>query len=214
MILNLLQISDSFFPTGSFTHSYGLETLVQEGRIGNSDDLREFLEAVLRNQIGPCDLVFMQNSYRYIERAEEFSRLYSCFKTVPEFYTASLKIGKRLLAVASKFAGDEFLSSLVNKPIHYPLAFGVVCRILNISLKYTSLAFMYCSTVTLASAAIRLLPLGHDEAQKIIHSVKPVIEEVCRENEDRCIDDVWQFSPELEVAGFRHEKLYSRLFLS
>ena len=36
-LLNLLQISDSNFPTGSFSHSFGLETFIQEGQVTNKD---------------------------------------------------------------------------------------------------------------------------------------------------------------------------------
>ena len=34
----LLQLVDSAFPTGTFAHSLGLETYVQEGKITCSDD--------------------------------------------------------------------------------------------------------------------------------------------------------------------------------
>src|SRR5258707_1056352 len=41
-IVGLLQAGDSFYPTGSYAHSFGLEGLTQEGVVHNRDTLREF----------------------------------------------------------------------------------------------------------------------------------------------------------------------------
>ena len=42
-ITGLLQAGDSFYPTGSYAHSFGLEGLVQEGTIRDRATLRDFL---------------------------------------------------------------------------------------------------------------------------------------------------------------------------
>ena len=41
-LLQLLQIHDSAFPIGSYTHSYGMETFIQEDRIRTKEQLVEF----------------------------------------------------------------------------------------------------------------------------------------------------------------------------
>ena len=40
-LLALQQLTDSGFPSGAFTHSYGLEQLVREGRVKGADDVEE-----------------------------------------------------------------------------------------------------------------------------------------------------------------------------
>ncbi|HZA39159.1 MAG TPA: urease accessory protein UreF, partial [Actinomycetota bacterium] len=40
-LLYLLQVANGNFPTGSFSHSYGLETLAQEGRITDARSLAD-----------------------------------------------------------------------------------------------------------------------------------------------------------------------------
>src|SRR5438093_241797 len=42
-LCGLLQAGDSFYPTGSYAHSFGLEGLVQEGVIRDRETLREFI---------------------------------------------------------------------------------------------------------------------------------------------------------------------------
>src|SRR5687767_15824740 len=53
-LCGLLQTSDSFYPTGSYAHSFGLEGLVQEGVIRDRETLRTFLfhAAVPRSEEG------------------------------------------------------------------------------------------------------------------------------------------------------------------
>lgn len=200
-------------PTGSFAHSFGLETLVSNGRV-TKDNLKEYLNSMLKNQVGTCDLVFMIAANKNPDQAEELSKRYACHKSVPAFHTASLKIGKRLLMLGEKLTGNTYLKSLNEKHIHHPIAFGAVTNILDVPTDYVSNAFLYNWVANTTSAAIRLIPLGHDSAQKILHEIKETISQVYEENKNKTIDDAWQFTPETEIAGLEHEKLYTKLFLS
>ena len=62
--LAMMQLSDSFFPTGSFTLSHGLETLVQTGKIQSVQDLQIFLQLLLRNKVGVTDVVALIHSHQ------------------------------------------------------------------------------------------------------------------------------------------------------
>ena len=62
--LVLMQLADSFFPSGSFTLSHGLEYLIQAGKLKQPEDLVVFLQLLLRNKIGTCDLVALIYGYR------------------------------------------------------------------------------------------------------------------------------------------------------
>src|SRR6186713_2356297 len=42
-LLGLLQAGDSFYPTGSYAHSFGLEGLVQENVVRDRATLRDFI---------------------------------------------------------------------------------------------------------------------------------------------------------------------------
>ena len=53
----LLQINDTLFPIGSYTHSFGLESYVQLGKIKNKYDARDYLKAYLHTQMLYTDLL-------------------------------------------------------------------------------------------------------------------------------------------------------------
>ncbi len=213
MDLRLLQLSDSMFPIGSLGHSFGLETLVSKGSV-TKDNFQEYLSSMLMSQVGPCDLVFMLNAHAKIENAERLSIICGCHKPVPEFYNASLKMGRRLIQVGFRLTGDSRLKELSGKNIHHAVAFGAVSRAMGISKKNAAYGFLYNWTAGAVSAAIRLMPLGHDAAQEIIYGMGDTIVFVYEENKNKSAGDAWQFTPGSEIAGLEHSKLYTRLFLS
>ena len=209
----ILQISDSMFPLGGLAHSFGLETLVAEGRVGR-ENLEAYLKAMLASQAGPCDLVFMLAALRDPEDAERLSGLYGCHKPVPELSAASLSMGRRLAKLGYRLTGDARLDALAEKDIHHAVAFGVVAAAMNIGEEDAACGFLYNWLAGAASAAIRLMPLGHDAAQVMIYSLGEDIRRAYQENRDKEPSDAWQFSPESEMAGMAHEKQFRRLFLS
>jgi len=63
--LSLLQLSDSFFPTGLYTMSNGLETVFSEKKIVGIDDLYELIKTNIKQQIGPADCVALACAYDF-----------------------------------------------------------------------------------------------------------------------------------------------------
>ncbi|EJW19656.1 urease accessory protein UreF [Paenibacillus alvei DSM 29] len=49
--LALFQLCDSNFPTGAFSHSYGLETYIQEDRVRDQDTFAEWLDTYIHEQL-------------------------------------------------------------------------------------------------------------------------------------------------------------------
>ncbi|XP_049519687.1 uncharacterized protein LOC119445919 isoform X2 [Dermacentor silvarum] len=62
-LLNLLQISDSAFPTGSFAHSAGLEVAYQRGFLTTSEKVEKFLLASVEN-VGSFSVPFVREAYK------------------------------------------------------------------------------------------------------------------------------------------------------
>ena len=61
--LGVMQLSDSFFPTGIFATSNGLEFLFTEKKIKGMIDLIEMIRINIIQQIGPSDCVALANAF-------------------------------------------------------------------------------------------------------------------------------------------------------
>lgn len=62
--LRLLQLADSAFPSGAYTLSHGLETLVQAGIVADRDALAEFIDVQLGAKLARSDLVALIAAHR------------------------------------------------------------------------------------------------------------------------------------------------------
>ncbi|KAL1478248.1 hypothetical protein MTO96_016432 [Rhipicephalus appendiculatus] len=78
-LLNLLQISDSAFPTGSFAHSAGLEAAYQRGFLTTSEKVEKFLLASTEN-VGSFSIPFVREAHQVVDRP----RSHSCSGSPPE----------------------------------------------------------------------------------------------------------------------------------
>ena len=63
----ILQINDSLFPIGSYSHSYGLETYIQKGIVHDEKTAERYLRMKLRYSFMYTDLLAVKLSYGSIQ---------------------------------------------------------------------------------------------------------------------------------------------------
>jgi len=115
--LSLMQISDSFFPTGLYTMSNGLETLFSEKRIASIDELYELIQTNIVQQIGPADCVALANAYNFtgskdVERIIECDKLLFSMKLVKELREATCRSGTQMIKCVSSFVNNDVIRRL------------------------------------------------------------------------------------------------------
>jgi len=222
---SLLQFSDGLFPAGGFAHSFGLETFVQSGSVRNAAGLRSFIETYLEVSAGPCDAVAVVSAMKFaraedIDGCFELDRTLDAMKSVAEFRAASRQMGRQSLRIAVNLFSCPLLSAIFEcaesdrTPAHHALVFGLIGHRLGWPPEAAATAYLYSTTSMLVGAALRLLPLGQLEGQKVIWETAPTIRRLAREATEKNSDDLWSFIPAIEIAGMSHATSAARLFRS
>jgi urease accessory protein len=223
--LALMQLSDSFFPSGSFTLSHGLECLVQDEQLRGCEELQTFLRLLLRNKIGTTDLVALIHAYKGsasgdLAAVRQADTQLFAQTLVEKTRETQRKSGRALLMVASSTWEDSQLNTLnqdtVTGKIHclHPVIFAVVGRVAGLSKGDTVLAFLHSFIAGLLGAAIRLSVVGHIQAQQVLLQLAPDIEATCKVAASISLNEMWSCTPFIDVAQMRHQKLSHRLFAS
>ena len=101
-LLATLQLADSFFPTGAYAHSQGLEQMVAQGWVSNSAQVEEYLTEQLTGAVLPSDGVALLNACEAAaggdgETIIAIDRLLHAMKLPEEVRLASTQSGRRLL---------------------------------------------------------------------------------------------------------------------
>jgi urease accessory protein len=224
--ISMLQLSDSFFPTGSYTTSNGLEALFYKKRIKNPNELRDLIQVYLEHQIGPADCTALGNSYKYTQRSDlpkvlEVDRKIFSMKLVKEIRDASSRAGTQLVKCLNFFITNSKFLNMYLEAINkgqasgvYPVALAIASKTLNIPKNKTGLMMLYSFSVSLVGAALRLGLIQHFEGQRIIHELKPTILEVVKSNIERPLESMWQFAPDIDIIQIVHERMSSKMFIT
>jgi urease accessory protein len=223
--ISALQLSDSFFPTGSYTLSYGLESCVHNGVVENGNDLKMLIESNLRNQLGPLDMGAISNVYDASEDGDlgtiiDIDNELHSFKVIKESREGSLKTGKQFSDIISKTEETllihKYKDAINNGEAngHHSIVLGMVSQSMGITKEQSCMILGYTYTIGLLGASMRLFRMGHSEGQVILSDMKKIIVDVCRENIHKGIDEMGSFSPIMDIMGMMHEESESRIFFN
>jgi len=225
VLLSLLHFTDTAFPTGGYAHSFGLEYYCQGGIVSDAVGLERFLLAQIEGSAGPCDATAAVGTLRAMSAGDvgacrRLDETLEAMKPVREFRAGSRQMGRQTLRISAALTGDQHLAAYLQEvdegraPGHHAIAFGMAAGVLGWDGEATATAFLYSTTALLVGAALRLLPMGQTEGQRVLWRLHPVIARAAREAADRDLADLSCFAPGLDVAGMLHERLETRLFRS
>jgi urease accessory protein len=223
-LLEGLRFVDTFFPSGGYAFSSGLEAAVQGGAVKDSDQLARYFEDLLRGGLSHREVLATKianqaGAAEEISAALDIDRKLEATKLSRESRLASRQMGRQVIRVAAdQIRAKPVLSDYRDEvdadraPGHLAVTFGLTMGACGWSAEETAAAFLYQTAVGFISAAMRLSPLGQHEGQRILGEWLPLIGRISREVDAETAMSSW--SPIQDIYAMRHGSLEWRLFRS
>ena len=221
----LLQLCDSNFPSGAFSHSFGIETYIQENIITDKKSFGQAIAVYIQKQLVFTDGLACRLAYEALEQNDhvsfiEYDHLLFASSLAQETREGNRRIGERMAQLCTNLYPsshlNDYLKRIKEKEAygHSALVFATVAQHLRVSKKTTIGAYLFASVSSLVQNAVRGIPLGQTDGQQLLIEVQPLLEEAVTSILRLSKDDLGAISPGLEIAQMCHERLHVRLFMS
>ncbi len=236
-LLRLLHIADSALPVGATAHSFGLETLVQDGDVDLPRLQRWFADYLL--EAGTVDAYYCRRGHRlglglggvadgaggetagdaWLGCWRAANRELSALRPARESRAASHALGGRLLRLLADLEPKEPWQPLLHAAdveTHYCCVFGLGAARMGLDADVAALALLRQNVAGLVSACQRLMPLGQGRAGQLLWQLHPAVAAVAATPGLPAGEPAvpFTFTPLLDVGSMRHPQRSVRLFIS
>ncbi len=218
-LLGALQHADSFFPSGSVSFSWGLETLHADHVVVTAPHLAEFVEGQLRHRWATHDVCALTAAFRadgQLDRIAAVDEIVEAMTLAPEWREGSKRAGASLLNVHAKLdtpgaAGYRERVQGRTALGHMSVMQGMLWRAVGMTEETCRAVSAHTLCTGLIGAALRLGMIGHLDAQKVMLHVRPALIDLLK-LEPADAEAIHAYTPQAEIAAMRHEVQDSRLF--
>lgn len=225
-LLTLLQINDSMFPIGTYTHSYGLESYVSQGLVHDVPTSMAYAETMIRDSVFYNDGAFINQTWKMLvekQHASQFKKqdeFITALKAPREIRDASRKLAIRFLKLTQELKPDtkckNYLTKIQKGDLHghYSVAFAMYAYACGLDRTDTLYAFYYNTLNGIVTNCAKLVPISQTAGQKILFKLQALISELVDKQADLDDDLVGLCCIGQEIRCMQHEKQYSRLYIS
>ena len=197
------------YPIGSFAYSHGLEFEIASGNITEKQEVKQWVEDLLKFGSGWNELVLFSLAYKSdINSLDELSNFAKALAQSKERYEETLALGRAFAKVTSK------LVMVTGQEMPLPIVMGMCAKNEDISLEYILPLFAHNFVANLISVAVRLAPLGQTAGQQVLFELFATIEEVANKALVASIADLGTSCILADIASMKHEILKTRIFRS
>jgi urease accessory protein len=205
-LLTLTQWLSPAFPLGSFAYSHGLEWAIDAGEVCSVETLQDWVTAVLRHGSGRTDAILLAHALAGDEPPEALAAFAVALAPSQERLHETMAQGRALLAVTHALGGQ----ALADMP--YPVALGLAARGLGVPVAQVLALFLQAFSATLVQAAVRFVPLGQTDGQRVLSALRPVCLAVAEEAALTPLTGIGSGALRSDMAAMQHETMDVRIF--
>jgi urease accessory protein len=218
-VYRLLAWLSPAYPVGAYTDSHGLEWAVEVDAVRDGDSAGAGIDDVLRHGGGRSDGILLAHARRADDAATvaELAERGTALAPGVERRLETTAQGRAFLAATQAAWPTERLAWLAALPVDarpYPVVVGVAAAGHGLPLGSLLPAYLHAFTANLVSAAVRLVPRGRSDGQRLVARFEPAVHAVAEAAAQAPREEVGGATLLADLASPCHETQYSRLFRS
>lgn len=226
-LVGLLQAGDSFYPTGSYAHSFGLEGLVELGVVSDRDTLAEFFRLSVWPTLRQAEMPLAAHAYAAFgadepvwEAVARLSILAHALKSPRELRAATENIGRQRAELVARLHRHPLALDYMTHaaaggwPHCAAVSAALEGRVLGAPVEAVMAGIAYSTLAGTLSAAMKLLRIGQNAGQAVLTVALAEAPAAIAHAQGVPEAEIGWFNPWLDIAAARHETADARMFIS
>ena len=214
-LAKLLQLASPTLPVGAYSYSCGLEAAVDAGVVEDAAGAERWIGDVLEFSIvrmeAPVLFSFMRSfDQKHSSAIQELNERFLASRETAELRAETVQMGYSL----NRLCKDLGLGEIPVEEPSFPAAYAFAASRWKIEPEAALQAYLWAWLENQVMAAVKAIPLGQTDGQRILLSLGGRLESLARKAIAMTDADIGNFAPGLAMASSRHETQYSRLFRS
>ena len=194
------------FPTGAYAYSHGLEFEISAGRVKSAPDLAAWLGQVLAFGAGLQDAILLAHALEPDADISYLAGLARALAPSAERLAETLEPGAAFARATSVITGRDVL------PVALPVAVGQAAAPLGLPKAQVVALYLHAFAANLVSAAVRFVPLGQTEGQRVLAGLHAGIQAIAAQAVAASLDDITTSALRADQAAMGHETMQVRIF--
>ncbi len=217
--LRLMQLVSPSLPIGGFTYSQGLEYAVESGWVGDTASLRDWLHGLIEDSVACLEIPLLARLYRGcilqdIDALHTWGRYLLAARETRELRLEEQQRARALTRLLIDLGIGE--AKRWQPAMHHcqTAPYALAASQWGILLPEAALGFAWAWLENSVAAAIKLVPLGQTDGQRILLELSEALPDAVERGLDLPDDKIGASAPALALASSLHETQYTRLFRS
>lgn len=218
-LVRLLQLVSPALPVGAYAYSQGLEHAVEAGWVKDRRTTQDWILGVLEHNLCSLDLPVLRRLYAAWQKndstaLEQWSRFLCASRETAELLAEDRQLGVAMARLLNDLKIEAAASWVDHPDVNWAVQFALAATHWQVDVDATCQGYAWAWCENQVAAAIKLVPLGQTDGQRILSACAERIPALLSVSVDCADEDVGQLAPALAIGSALHERQYSRLFRS
>jgi urease accessory protein len=209
-LARLLQLASPALPVGAYSYTGGLESAVEAGIVNDAASAERWIGDVLEHSIARMEAAVLWRMMRDPGALRDWNDFFLASRETAELRAETAQMGYSL----ARLLEDIQVGKVDIDEPSFPAAFAFAVAAWKIDPAAALQAYLWSWLENQAMAALKSVPLGQTEAQRMLLRLGDRLAGIARDVAALEDDELANFTPGLAILSSRHETQYSRLFRS